>query len=72
MNNSVKIYIEYEGISYCFKNEENWDRNMFHDKCLYMIKNKNIQNIDNISTIWVYKKYYGVSYPTAIEKLLVL
>lgn len=66
-----KLYIEYEGVSYCFKNEDNEDLNMFYDKCLYIIKNKEVPNIHNIAKVWVYKKHYGVSYSKDIENLLV-
>ena len=66
-----KIYIEYEGLSYCFKNEDNEEINMFYDRCLYIIKNKGLPNIEHIAKIWAYKKHYGVSYPKDIEGLLV-
>ena len=66
-----KVYIEYEGTSYCFKNDDDEDLNMFYDRCLYIIKNKNVPNIANIAKIWVYKKYYGVSYSKDIEKYII-
>mgnify|MGYP003349313509 CR=1 FL=1 len=72
MNSSVKICIEYEGVSYFFKNDSNMDMNMFYDKCLYIVKNNKVPNIEHIANILVYKKHYGVIYPQAIESKLIV
>ncbi len=64
------LYIEYEGVSYSFINTENQDMDMFYEKCLYIIKNNKVQNIEHLANIWTFKKFYGLVYPKSVEDLI--
>ena len=64
------LYIEHEGVSYVFTNS-NQEKDMFYDRCLYIIKNNRVENIEHLANIWVLKKYFGLVYPKDVEDLLV-
>ena len=70
MSPITNIYIEYDGVSYFFKDTSITDINMLYDKYWFIIKNKNNENVNQLADIWLMKKHYGLTYPAHIEKQL--
>ena len=68
------LYIEHEGVSYMFTAKDqdiHLDKDMFYEKCLYIIKNKEVQNIEHLANVWILKKFFGLVYPKSVEDVLV-
>ena len=65
------LYIEHEGVSYVFNNQDQHiDKDMFYEKCLYIIKNNKVENIEHLANVWVLKKFFGLIYPKSVEEVL--
>jgi hypothetical protein len=70
MKRDLDVYIEKDGRYFCFKNENNEDPKMFLEKCWFIVRNQNVDNIHTIADIWIHKKYLGLQYPDHIEASL--
>ena len=64
MTNSTLI--EYKGCLYHFQKPSHLTEKMFQDKCWFIVKNKNVQNIEDMSNIWIASKYYKTGYSEEI------
>ena len=65
-----KIYIEHKGTSYIFENTANENRDLFRDKCWFIVKNRDTPNIIQLSDIWINKKHHGLVYPKHVEDII--
>jgi hypothetical protein len=74
------LVITYQGQTYRFAKKDNTETEaMFRDRCWWIVKNidndnvKNIEHIISLSYIWISQKYYNVTYDddtTALMKTL--
>lgn len=69
------LVVPYKGITYVFnKTDEKEDDNMFSHRCWWIAKNVSSENtIDqlmNMSFVWVAVKFFGVTYDDTVMKNL--
>lgn len=74
MSRTQMIHLVWEGRQYVFQNEDQEEEKMFHDRCMFCVKNQDVYTskaeLVAMSHLWVQKKYLQVSYDDTVERQL--
>lgn len=69
------VHIDHDGRSWVFENKHSENTDMFYDRCWFIIQHHNKtdysrKTLENIASLWINKKYLGISYCSKMEELL--
>lgn len=65
-----KYTIFSDGSFYVFKNIDEENNKMFIERCYFIVKNIGVENIMELSRLWISVKYLGVEYEKEIMNIL--
>lgn len=62
--------IEYKGAVHEFQKLRHLSEHQFLDRCWFIVKNKDVQNVEAYADLWVAMRHYDVTYTTTVMAAL--